>query len=72
MNKMYHSILKCILLVIYIFFDLISARKMEYIKISRNIFGQKKFLEYPIPDVFISLSISLVAFLIPVSYPFYI
>jgi len=31
-NKIHHRISKCILLVIYIFLDLINARKMEHIK----------------------------------------
>ena len=42
-GRFYHRILKCILLVIYVFWDLINAWKVEYIKISRNIFGPKTF-----------------------------
>jgi hypothetical protein len=32
-NKICHGILKCILFVIYVFLDLIKARKMGHIKI---------------------------------------
>jgi uncharacterized membrane protein (DUF485 family) len=34
---LHHRILTCILLVIYIFFDLINTWKMEYIKMPLNV-----------------------------------
>ena len=44
MNKIHYRILKCILFVIYIFLDLISARKIEVIKVVDSFAGNFKMI----------------------------
>ena len=44
MNKIHYRILKCILFVIYIFLDLISARKIEVVKVVDSFAGNFKMI----------------------------
>ena len=42
MNKIHHTILKFVLLGIYVFLDLINAGKMQYMNIFKSSFEERK------------------------------